>query len=64
MQGGGIEEATLYYQKAIELAKKAGNNEMLSDGLLRVPRGRGEVKLREFVVCVNFRNYKYTIGTN
>jgi len=29
---GGIEQATLYYQKAVELAKKAGDNEMLSNG--------------------------------
>jgi len=29
---GGIEQATLYYEKTNELAKKAGDNEMLSKG--------------------------------
>ena len=31
---GGIEEASLYYKKGIELAKKAGNNENLSNAVL------------------------------
>jgi len=33
---GGIEEATFYYKKAIELAKKAGNFLILSDGVLNL----------------------------
>ena len=44
---GGMEEATLYYQKAIEMAKKAGDNRNLSDGVLSlsqcyVKMGRGQ----------------------
>jgi len=31
---GGTEEATLYYQKAIELAKKAGDNDFLTKGVI------------------------------
>ena len=31
---GGIEQATLYYKKTVELAKKAGNNEILTKGVL------------------------------
>ena len=31
---GGIEQATLYYQKAIELAKKAGDNDILAKGVM------------------------------
>ena len=33
---GGIEKATLYYQKAIEMAKKAGDNAILTDGVLNL----------------------------
>ena len=33
---GGIEEATLYYQKSIELAKTAGNNYMLTRCVIRL----------------------------
>jgi len=31
---GGIEQASLYYQKAIEMAKKAGNNDILTKGVI------------------------------
>ena len=31
---GGIEEATLYFNKAIEMAKKAGDKEILTDGVV------------------------------
>jgi len=31
---GDIEEATLYYQKAVELAKKARNNELFTKGVI------------------------------
>jgi len=30
---GGIEEASVYYKKGVQLAKKAGNNELLTDGV-------------------------------
>ena len=35
---GGIEEATLYYKKTVELAKKAGDNEILTDGVLNIAK--------------------------
>jgi len=31
---GGIDEATLYYQNAVELAKKARNNELFTKGVI------------------------------
>jgi len=35
---GGIEKASVYFKKAIELAKKAGNNEILTKGVLSLAR--------------------------
>ena len=34
----GIEKASLYYKKAVELAKKAGNNEILTKGVLSLTK--------------------------
>jgi len=40
---GAIEEATLYYQKAVEMAKKAGNNVILSEGVLHLSQCYAEM---------------------
>ena len=38
---GGIEEATLYCQKSIELAKKAGDNHILTEGVFHLAKCYG-----------------------